>query len=810
MARTSLLLRWSWRDLRAHWANVLAIGLVIAIGTGGYAGLTSNANWRRTSYAENFSRLAMHDVRVHLVEAGAVPQGTLDRLVASIGHASSIEAAEERLVIPTQVGTTGPDGDLIVRGEIVGADYRDGGPTVDTYHAFTGRLLDQGDAGRPLAMLDRLFSRHYELPDTGTIEIGGGGTLDYVGQATTPEYFAVSPEGEIFLSEASFAGVFTTLETAQAIAGSGASVNELVATLEDGADREVVAEELEVALAGAGIGAEVTTRDDNAAYRTLTNDVDNDQKMFNTLAVLLFLGAVVGAYIMIHRLTQQQRREIGVAMALGVPGRRIAIRPLLVSAQIALLGVVFGVVVGLLVGRSMQGLLESLVPLPVWDTSFQARVFAGVALVGFFVPFLATAVPVWQAVRVRPIEAIKPMYHKAVPMGRRSRRTHARGTTFTRMPLHNLRRSPWRSGFTTAAVALALTVLVAFLGLMDSIFAAIDVAEREAIGDTPDRVIVNLTSFVPVDSPAIARIAAIDMVARSDPTLQLGGALSVDDVEFPAILQFVDLQSGLWHPSLSAGAITTEPGLVLAEEAVKDLGVGIGDMVTLRHPQRAGASSYVFAEDDYPVIAVHPYPIRGFVYMDAAHAGLMGLAGIGNVVQVVPAPGVEGIDLQRRLFAVPGVASVQDVGTTTQSLRDQMATFTGIIRAIILPVILLVMLIAFLTASVNFDARAREHATMFAFGVPVRSALAMGIAESCIIGALATALGFAGGVAVLQWMTQRLVPTILPEVGMASVLRPETVALGVALGVLAVGLAPVFTARRMMRMDLPGTLRIVE
>ena len=32
---------WSWRDLRTHWIKVGAIAIVIAIGTGGYAGLTS-------------------------------------------------------------------------------------------------------------------------------------------------------------------------------------------------------------------------------------------------------------------------------------------------------------------------------------------------------------------------------------------------------------------------------------------------------------------------------------------------------------------------------------------------------------------------------------------------------------------------------------------------------------------------------------------------------------------------------------------------------------------------------------------------
>jgi putative ABC transport system permease protein len=810
MKNIALLLRWSWRDLRANWTKVLAIALVIAIGTGAYAGLSSNANWRRSSYDASYESLAMYDVRAALAAGGFVEQGTLGRVAASIEHADWIAAAEERLRVPTQVGTEGPGGEVLVRGEIIGADFTNGGPSVNAYHAFTGRLLDESDAGAPLAMLDRLFSQHYELPDSGTLELSGGTSLEFVGQATTPEYFAVAPEGEIFLSEASFAGLFTTLETAQDVAGVGSSVNDLVVTLEDGSDHNLVVAELEAALAASGVGADVTTRDDNTAYRTLTTDVENDQRLFNALALLLFSGAVIAAYIMIHRLAQQQRREIGVAMALGVPRGRIAFRPLLVSGQIALLGVVFGVVVGFLIGEAMRSLLESFIPLPIWDTSFQTGLFAVVAAVGFMIPFLATVVPVWQAVRVQPVDAIRPLYHKAVPAGRRSRKLHRLGTTFTRMPFHNLRRSPWRSGFTMVSVALAVTVLVSFLGLIDSIFGAVDVAEEEALGDVPDRVVVSLTAFSPTDAPAISNIAAADTVARAEATLRLGGNLAAGNEDFPAIVELVDLDEGLWRPTLVAGAVTAEPGLVLAEEAAADLGVDVGDAVTLRHPQRTGPLSFEYVETTFPVMGLHPYPIRNFTYLDIGHAGVMGLTGVVNVVNVVPAEAVSSIDVQRELFSVPGVASVQGVATTTQNLRDQLETFTGIIQSVVVPVILLASLVAFLTASINLDARAREHATMFAFGVRVRTALAMAIAESSVIGAVATVLGIVGGIGALQWMNEALLSSTMPDVGLDVTLEPTTIATVVVLGIVAVAVAPLFTARRMRRMDLPGTLRLVE
>jgi putative ABC transport system permease protein len=62
---------------------------------------------------------------------------------------------------------------------------------------------------------------------------------------------------------------------------------------------------------------------------------------------------------------------------------------------------------------------------------------------------------------------------------------------------------------------------------------------------------------------------------------------------------------------------------------------------------------------------------------------------------------------------------------------------------------------------------------MFAFGLPIRTVLALAVAESALLGALGTAAG-------------------------------------VLLGVGAVALTPLLTARRLRRMNILATLRVVE
>lgn len=123
---------------------------------------------------------------------------------------------------------------------------------------------------------------------------------------------------------------------------------------------------------------------------------------------------------------------------------------------------------------------------------------------------------------------------------------------------------------------------------------------------------------------------------------------------------------------------------------------------------------------------------------------------------------------------------------------------------------MLAALIAFNSASINADERAREYATIFAFGVPVRTVLRMAMAESVVVGLVGTALGLVLGRLVLQWLIDVLLPRTTPDITVTIALSAATFGKALAMGVLAVGLAPLLTARRLARMDLPSTLRVVE
>jgi putative ABC transport system permease protein len=807
-----LILRWSWRDLRKYWVKVVAIALVIGIGTGAYAGLTSTANWRRDSNEASMELLNMYDVRFELATDSSVAVGQLAAAASGIEHSEWITGSVERLIRPTQVDASTAQETVLVPGEIVGVDISDGGPAINSWYVESGAGLMAEDAGKSVVLLEAGFVSHNDLAQSGTITVSGGAALEYVNSAMTPEFFIVVPENTTSFAQGTYAGVFTSLETAQELTGLDGAVNDLILTVTDEADRDVVATEVKNAITDLGVGVNTIMREDDPSYRLLFEDVENDQEFFNIFAMLIFLGAVMGAFNLITRLSEAQRREIGIAMALGLSPRKIAVRPLLVGAQIALLGVFFGVVVGVLIGNLMRSVLVEFLLLPVWLTEFQWSLFFWVAVVGFVIPFAAAAYPVWRAVRVKPIEAIRTGHLAARGGGLAPlmKRFPLPGDTFAQLPFRNLFRAPRRAVLTALGIAAIMAVLVGFLGAIDSFLGALDRGSNMVAGDSPNRMVVSLEGVLPSEHPAVAAIADAESVDAAVPVLQIG-ARAQGDEELDLLVEVLDMGNAMWQPALTAGSLDAgSNGLILAEVAADDLGVEVGDTLRATVPVRSGETTFSFVETDLVVAGTHESPIRFNAYMDDAALSLLGAEGMANVIYADPAPGFTGGDVQRELFNLEAVGSVQKATATADDLDELMSQFVGILQAVAFFVLLLAVLMAFNSASISFEERQREHATMFAYGVRVRKALRMAVVENLTIGVVATLVGFGGGLWMLWWVVNVTAAETMPDIGLLVELSPTTLVTVIGLGIAAVALAPLFTARRMRRMDLPGTLRVME
>lgn len=808
------MLRWSWRDLRSRWLLVGAIALILALGIGTFAGLGSTAEWRRQSNDASFGLLRMHDIRLSLAQGATVDAGRLAAMAATIPHAAQITGVEERLIGSTQVDASGNGQTILVPGQIVGVDVT-GPQAVDALYVANGRALEAADDGKPVALLEQQFADNYDLPDTGSIEISGGARVEYVGTGTSPQHFVVTGETGGLFAQGSLAVIFVPIGTAQALLDQPRAVNDLVVRLDEGSDAEQIEQELLDAVARElpETGATATLRADEPAHRMLYEDIENDQQFWNIVAGLVLAGATFAAFNLTTRMVEAQRREIGIGMALGVTPRQLARRPLLVGFQIAILGVVAGIATGYVLDLWLKQVFESILPLPVWRTPFQPDVFVRAAVVGFVLPIVATAIPVWRAVRVQPVDAIR-IGHLAAKGGGFApvlARVPLPGRIFRQMPLRNLLRTPRRTVLTALAIGAAITTLIAVIGIVDSFVRTIDRGEAEMTKGAPDRLVVELDTFYPVTSESVVAIGQNPAVAESRPTLRLLGTISNGADDIDVLADLVDFDNSLWTPTLRRGSVDAvrDGGIVLSEKAARDLGVDIGDTLQFRHPRRAGLS-YRLVTSELRVGAIHAGPLRAIVYLDLGRAPLFDLAGLSNLVEIQPAAGITQDAAKRAVFSLDGVASVESVTARTKQFREALEEFFGVLRVAEVIVLALALLIAFNSTSISIDERAREHATMLAFGLRARTVLTMATVESMAAGAIGTALGVLGGYGVVQWTMRVQLQDTMPDLDVGGYVSPSTLLTAAIVGVLAVGLAPVLAARKVTKMDIPSTLRVME
>jgi putative ABC transport system permease protein len=146
----------------------------------------------------------------------------------------------------------------------------------------------------------------------------------------------------------------------------------------------------------------------------------------------------------------------------------------------------------------------------------------------------------------------------------------------------------------------------------------------------------------------------------------------------------------------------------------------------------------------------------------------------------------------------------------SRTMRDLLSIVGNLFVILQIVIASLAFLVAFNASNIGAEERAREHATMFAFGIPLRRVALMSVAESVMLGIVGVALGLGVGAALLQWILDSIFPAAVPDLAVIQAIAPSSYLLTVVIGVGAAAIAPLLNIRRLRAMNLPSTLRYVE
>ncbi|OWY60731.1 hypothetical protein B7486_67610 [cyanobacterium TDX16] len=99
---------------------------------------------------------------------------------------------------------------------------------------------------------------------------------------------------------------------------------------------------------------------------------------------------------------------------------------------------------------------------------------------------------------------------------------------------------------------------------------------------------------------------------------------------------------------------------------------------------------------------------------------------------------------------------------------------------------------------------------MLAMGLPLRRVLRTIVVENLLLGLAGAVVGLLGGLALLWWLARVALEQSVPEIDLVLAVPFTTVLRSLGVAVVAVGATPLLLARRIRRLDLTSSLRVVE
>ncbi|MFX1283184.1 MAG: ABC transporter permease [Promethearchaeota archaeon] len=823
MGNIWLLLKWSFRDLKQRKIQVIAIAVIIGLGTGIYTGLSSSTPWRERAFEESNKDLNMFDLKMSLLLGSWITQSELSSALQNLSHKDWIQAQEYRVSFPTTVNASTSNQTILVNGRIIGINVSDGSQNLDVngIHITDGRHIKSTETSEKVCLVEYNFASYYDLkPKNQLLTVAGGIKLAFIGTALTPEYFMVLEENMVF-AQSSFAALFVPLKTAQGILQQMTGlplgyVNEVVLLLKPEADLEEFIPELEDYFNDnfPYISFEFIEKEDHPTYKFLKEDISGDQGLYYIFSFLILVIAAFGAYNLISRVVNSQRREIGVNMALGVPPRQIAYRYLLFSLEIALGGIIFGYIFAIILGNRLADIIVDITPFHVWEVWLVTDLFLQGTILGILIPFIASIVPIWRATRMQPIHAIQTGVKVGTGKGISPILTWIRlpGSIFIQFPFRNISRNLRRAISTLSGIALAICVLVAVLGFVDGADFLLD-SEQEVIkGNSEGRVDVILNNLYNSSQSPVINITEDTDVKLAVPMIQIPVTLHGEHESYTIVLRCFNLTNQIWTPETirEVKPFNLTAGLIISQEAARDLKVDIGDKITLEHPFRKSAFQYSKENTTFHVMGIQNSKIRFWAFSDISNDQIFNVTGLVNAVMIVPKQGITEEAIQKNFFNLQGYSGVQSVIKLVKVYEELIEMFKSIFDVIKYVVLILALLLVYNTTTVNIDERTRELATMAAFGTPIRTSSLILMVESMILGILGTLVGFFLFAPFVVDILEARVDQAMNEIWLSAFLYPDSIITLILIGIVFVTFTPLLSVRKLIKMDLPSALRVVE
>lgn len=580
------------------------------------------------------------------------------------------------------------------------------------------------ESGHRRVLVEQHLADHYRLDPGDHLEaLGPGGWtgLEVAGVASSPEYiWPARSRQDILTSPQNFGVIFVTAAEAQELLSRG--VNQTAVYYEPAADRDALNQQL-AKVADRLDADDWFTREQQPSNAVLSEDLKGFEELSGFFPALFLLAGGMAAYVLITRLVQSQRPEIGILRAEGYRRRQILLHYLGHGAVPGLLGALPGTLAGLSLAAATTRLYTSVISVPVRIVQIRPSTLLTGLAIGLGASLLAAAAPAIEASRIPPAEAMRGSPDRNVrfrrsrtPLGSLFGRLPVRWKVVVRGPVRNLRRSL----YTMTGVVLAMVLILVSWGMIDTIdilldrqFVQIERQDAVALLSTPG----NLSGLAEVPGVAAVEPAIVAPVV-------LGAGDQVYGTRLTALRPGTRMHRFLRDDTRLE---LPEDGLLVGGELADQLDVQQGDRISVAVPELG-----VDLEETIAGFVDEPLGTPAYISLPRLQE-LAGRPLPPTTALLSFEPGAPSADVGERLTSLPVVAALEDSGAMFESIRSFMGLFYAFVGVMLAFGAAMAFALIYASMSAGIAERSREMASLLAEGMHRRQIARLITAENLLV-----------------------------------------------------------------------------
>lgn len=688
------------RDIKKSKGQFLSILIIITLGVMFYVGINTVFKNLVISSESYYGEYRLADLWLDFYK---VPLSVKDKLK----EINNIKMITGRIVQDASINISGENATLRF---ITLPDIKEA--IVNDITIASGRYFSESESNQCLLEEEFFKANNLKLGDYIYPVINGDKVkIKVIGTVKSPEFvYTLKDASELIPDNKKFGIIFIKHSFGEAIFGYKGYINSASIIINKDSDIKEIKADIKKKLESYGL-QNIIDRDQQTSTMMLNEEIKKLQSMGGSFPVIFFIVAAVIIYIMMGRMVENQRIQIGVLKALGFSNIQVLTYYMCYSALIAVIGSILGSILGTYMGIGLTSLVNQYFHLPLQNMRIYYSLALPASLLTLFFCLIAGYNACKLVFKIMPSEAMRtkaPESGKPILIEKIRLLWNNIGHIW-RIILRNLFRYKKRALLTSLGIIFSSAILLVALSMGDSIDFLV---EQQYKNIQNYDIKINLSKIVSIgDLKEIKNISP--HITSIEPIFQTGIELSngwkSKNVGFTALID----EALMYRVQDKNNQIINVPekGILISEKLADTLGLKQNEEATIK---------FFFPGKDKKEVTVKGIIVQyvglsTYTSMENLN-DLLGEGEIANsaVLKIDDSKYEE--EIKSKLKDIKSVSSVESKADSKNSLVKNMEVSKSSINVLILLAAVLLIAVLYNIATINIFERQRELATLKVLG----------------------------------------------------------------------------------------------